>query len=153
MEILFLQLSAGVPRGEQAAAHTALLTLLPLRALHCEFMAELSFPRATFCPEGTCFRTGIPLTEADQEQVPASHPGGSRVNREVNSSNSGLSSPQREQPQKELCAACHSSHVYPSVHRSPEQVSGSPASPVLAQALMQLQENQPRMLTCPQLPW
>lgn len=98
-----MQLSAGVPQGEQAAAHTALLTLLPLRALHCEFMAELSFPRAMFCPEGTYFGAGTPLTEADQEQVPASHPGGSRVNREVNSGNSGLSSPQRESSPKRSC--------------------------------------------------
>lgn len=74
LEILFLQLSAGIPQGEQSAAHIALLTLLPVRALHCGSMAELSFPRAMFCSEGTHFGAGIPLTEADQGQAPASHP-------------------------------------------------------------------------------
>lgn len=60
LEIFFLLLSAGAPQGERSVAHTALLTLLPLWALHWEFMAELSLPTAMFCSEGAHVGQGSP---------------------------------------------------------------------------------------------
>lgn len=70
LEILFLQLSAGFPQGELTVAHRDLLKLLPLRALHCEFMAELSIPRATFCSERTHFGAGIPVRLTGNQLLP-----------------------------------------------------------------------------------